>query len=482
MSLLFLMVVIALLLVISECDESDLLVLRLTCDTAARASLHLTNTLSRVTSFLKFQSCFGALIEEYICTTSVLFLKAHSAFPQVDITRVISQSIMYDVPFNKALIIGQELENLNLAFSHGDIKGTSTTPFISRCEKWVKSLAPQSQIWLTTSGTAALEFAALLADVGPGDEIIMPSYTYVSTMNAFTLRGCTCVFVDINKKTMNMDESLISAAITPKTRAIVPVHYSSLACEMDPIMAIAERYKLLVIEDAACCLGSEYKSRPQGSIGHIGCFSFHATKPFTAGGQGGAIMVNSPHLFARAEIIYENGTDRRQFGRGEIKSYTVQDVGSNFQMSETAAACLWAQLDKADAICTRRATIFDVYYKELCALETAGHVEMVAVPESTTKHNGGQFWLLCRNLEQRGRFIKYMKDRGIETQFHFQPLHTSPLGRKTGRMVGEDRYASDCSLRIVRLPIWYAMTMDMVHKVVRNVYRFFAEDNGARPE
>lgn len=390
------------------------------------------------------------------------------------------------IPFNKALVIGKELEYLQKTYEHGDIKGAANSPFVSRCQKWIAESTgstDNSEAYLTTSGTAALEFAAMLADIQPGDEIIMPSYTYVSTMNAFALRGGVSVFVDIDKKTMNIDESLIEAAITPKTRAIVPVHYSSFPCDMDRIMAIANKHNLLVIEDAACCLSTFYKGKALGAIGHIGCFSFHATKPFTAGGQGGAILVNDPSLFRRAEIVYENGTDRRQFGRGEIKSYTVQDIGSNFQMSETAAASLWAQLERADDIVERRSKICYTYEKRLKPLADAGRVELPVLPETLTRFNGGQYWLLCEDEKQRRRFMAYMRDAGIETQFHFQPLHESPFGRKTGRYAGalSGVLATECSLRIVRLPVFYAMTDSEVERVIKSVLDFFAmEDTAAK--
>ena len=386
------------------------------------------------------------------------------------------------IPFNKALVIGKELEYLQKTYEHGDIKGAANSPFVSRCQKWIAgSATDHSEAYLTTSGTAALEFAAMLADIQPGDEIIMPSYTYVSTMNAFALRGGISVFVDIDKKTMNIDESLIEAAITPKTRAIVPVHYSSVPCDMDRIMAIANKHNLLVIEDAACCLSTFYKGKALGAIGHIGCFSFHATKPFTAGGQGGAILVNDPSLFRRAEIVYENGTDRRQFGRGEIKSYTVQDIGSNFQMSETAAASLWAQLERADDVVERRSKICYTYEARLKPLADAGLVELLVFPETLTRFNGGQYWLLCADEGQRRRFMAYMRDGGIETQFHFQPLHESPFGRKTGRYVGalSGVLAAECSLRIVRLPVFYAMTDSEVEHVIKRVLDFFATEDPA---
>ena len=390
---------------------------------------------------------------------------------------------MAPIPFNKTLVIGKELEYLQKTYEHGDIKGAANSPFVSRCQKWIAgSATDHSEAYLTTSGTAALEFAAMLADIQPGDEIIMPSYTYVSTMNAFVLRGATCVFVDVEKQTMNIDASLIEAAITPKTRAIVPVHYSSVPCDMDRIMTIATKHDLLVIEDAASCLSTFYKGKALGAIGHIGCFSFHATKPFTAGGQGGAILVNDPALFCRAEIVYENGTDRRQLARGEIKSYTVQDIGSNFQMSETAAASLWAQLERADDVVERRSKICYTYDAKLKPLAAAGHLELPLFPESMTRFNGGQYWLLCADERQRSRFMAYMREGGIETQFQFQPLHESPLGRRNGRYVGalSRVLASECSLRIVRLPVFYAMTDREVAHVIERVLDFFApEDLGA---
>ena len=384
------------------------------------------------------------------------------------------------IPFNKPLVIGKELEYLKDTYHSGaGMSGTWKSPFVSRCQNLIEKTAEDSQVYLTTSGTAALEFAAMLIDIQDGDEVIMPSYTYVSTMNAFVLRGATCVFVDLDRKTMNIDTSLIEAAITTKTRAIVPVHYSSLPCDMDKVMEIANKHNLFVIEDAACCLPSTYNGKTLGAIGHIGCFSFHATKPFTAGGQGGAILVNEPALFNRAELIYENGTDRRRFGRGEVKSYTVQDIGSNFQMSETAAASLWAQLECVDKVAKRRAEIWHTYEAQLKPLAETGRLELPVLPESTTSHNGGQYWLICVDEDQRRRFIAYMRDQAIEAQFHFQPLHLSPCGRRHGRYVGNESTSltTDYSLRIVRLPIFYAMTDDEVARVVKGVRDFFSAED-----
>ena len=377
------------------------------------------------------------------------------------------------IPFNKAPASGAELVYIKDALENTNLCGNGA--FTRRCQQWIETLTGGGKVFLTTSCTSALEIAAILVDIKPGDEVIVPSYTFVSTVNAFVLRGATAVFVDVEEGTMNMDYTKIEAAITSKTRAIVPVHYAGVACNMDAIMSLAEKYSLLVVEDAAQCLTATYKSRALGSIGHIGCFSFHETKNFTSGGQGGAIVINDPTLVARAEVVYDNGTNRRQFFRGEVDRYEWIDIGSNFIMSEAQAACLWAQLEVADKIGARRKDLWMSYYTALSPLADAGIIRLPSVGAGSA-HNGHMFFIILQDKAQRDEFVQYMKEAGMTASPHYTTLHSRPLGQKLGRFSGEDRFTTSLSDRLVRLPMYYQLSNQEQSDVVARIVSFFGRD------
>ncbi|PHM62246.1 dTDP-4-amino-4,6-dideoxygalactose transaminase [Xenorhabdus ishibashii] len=375
------------------------------------------------------------------------------------------------IPFNKPPIVGTELEYMRQAMASGKLCGDGE--FTKRCEAWMEQRFNCPKVLLTPSCTASLEMAAMLLDIQPDDEIIMPSYTFVSTSNAFVLRGATIVFVDIRPDTMNIDENKIEAAITEKTRAIVPVHYAGVACEMDTIMALAKKYNLYVVEDAAQGVMSTYKGRALGTIGHIGCFSFHETKNYSAGGEGGATLINDKSMIARAEIIREKGTNRSQFFRGQVDKYTWRDIGSSYLLSDLQAAYLWAQLEIAEKINQRRLTLWDNYYNALKPLADAGHLTLPIVPEGL-EHNAHMLYIKLKNVEERSAFNKYMKEHGILSVFHYVALHTSPAGEKCGRFHGEDRFTTRESDRLVRLPMFYNITDAEQQIVIDRIKEFFA--------
>jgi len=308
---------------------------------------------------------------------------------------------------------------------------------------------------LTHSCTAALDMAAMLADIQPGDEVIMPSYTFVSTANAFVLRGGVPVFVDIRPDTLNIDETLIEAAITPRTKAIVPVHYAGVACEMDTIMNIAKRHDLLVIEDAAQAVMSTYKNEHLGTIGHLGAYSFHETKNIISG-EGGALLVNDTRFAERAEIIREKGTNRSQFFRGQIDKYTWVDIGSSYLPGEVIAAFLWAQMEEAPSITQRRLDIWHRYHEAFSPLEKVGKLRRPIIPDDC-QHNAHMYYILLENLEQRTRVIARLKEQGVNAVFHYVPLHNSPAGKRYGRTVGEMQHTDNLSDRLLRLPLWVGM-------------------------
>ncbi|MGP4132508.1 dTDP-4-amino-4,6-dideoxygalactose transaminase [Pantoea tagorei] len=326
---------------------------------------------------------------------------------------------------------------------------------------------------LTPSCTASLEMAALLIDLQPGDEVIMPSYTFVSTANAFVLRGATIVFVDIRPDTLNIDESKIEAAITEKTRAIVPVHYAGVACEMDAIMALAAKHQLWVIEDAAQGVMSRYKGRALGTIGHIGCFSFHETKNYTAGGEGGATLINDAALVERAEIIREKGTNRSQFFRGQVDKYTWRDIGSSYLMADLQAAYLWAQLEAAERINQQRLRLWQRYYDALQPLAAQGRIQLPSLP-AHCEHNAHMFYIKLRDSDDRQALISWMKEAEILTVFHYIPLHSSPAGERFGRFQGEDRFTTAESERLLRLPLFYNLTDNNQKTVISSLLSFFA--------
>lgn len=364
-------------------------------------------------------------------------------------------------PFNKPHMTGRELRYIAESHALGQLAGDG--PFTKRCHEWIEQQSGSQRALLTHSCTAALEMAALLLDIAPGDEIIMPSYTFVSTANAFVLRGGVPVFVDIREDTLNLDERLIEAAITDRTRAIVPVHYAGVACEMDTIMAIAKKYKLAVVEDAAQGVMAQYKGRPLGSIGDLGCYSFHETKNVISG-EGGALLVNNPALVPRAEIIREKGTDRSRFRRGEVDKYTWLDIGSSFLPGELIAAFLWAQLEAAGDITRDRLAIWQRYWELTAPLEALG-LRRPIVPESAS-HNAHMFYVILPEGRDRATLLDAMRDEGIYPVFHYVPLHTAPAGKKYGRAMGDLPVTAMTGKRLLRLPMWLGLTPSEQERVV----------------
>ena len=368
------------------------------------------------------------------------------------------------IPFNKPYMSGRELGYIAEAHANGHLAGNGQ--FSKRCCSWLEERVGSHKALLTHSCTAALEMAAILAGVGPGDEVIMPSFTFVSTANAFVLRGATPVFVDVRPDTLNIDETKIEAAITPRTRAIVPVHYAGVACDMNAIMAIAARFDLLVIEDAAQGLIAEYKGRPLGSIGHLAALSFHETKNIISG-EGGALLINDSRFADRAEVVWEKGTNRSQFFRGQVDKYTWVDLGSSYLPGEIVAAFLWGQMEAADEITERRLAIWDRYDEAMTRLEATRIVRRPVVPDDC-RHNGHMYYLLLPDLERRTAFIDRLKGRGIHPVFHYVPLHSSPFGRTVGRANGELPITDDISDRLVRLPFWIGIE-DVLDRVIDEV-------------
>lgn len=358
------------------------------------------------------------------------------------------------IDFNRPPFLGNELEYIRQAVENKKLCGDGM--FTQKCTAWMQERLGTAYALLTTSCTHALEMAAFLADIQPGDEVIMPSYTFVSTADAFVLRGAKIVFVDIRPDTMNLDESRIEEAITPRTKAIVPVHYAGVACEMDAIMDIARRHHLLVIEDAAQGVNAWYKGRALGTIGDFGCFSFHETKNYTMG-EGGALLFQEEAYREQAEILREKGTNRSKFFRGQIDKYTWMDYGSSYLPSDMNAAYLWAQLEGYQRIDEKRMHIYRTYHERLRPLAEAGYIEQPFVPEHCT-HNAHMYYLKTRDLESRTRLIRHMKEKGVMCVFHYIPLHSSPAGRRFGRFCGEDRYTTRESERLVRLPMYYSLS------------------------
>lgn len=375
------------------------------------------------------------------------------------------------IPFNLPPHTGNEDQYVLAAMRSDKISGDGE--FSRRCQRWFELQLGCQKALLTPSCTQALEMAVMLIDIQPGDEVIMPSYTFVSTANAFALRGAKIVFVDIRPDTMNIDESLIESAITPKTKAIVPVHYAGVGCEMATIMAIAERYGLFVIEDAAQGMSSNYKGKPLGSIGHMGAYSFHETKNCTSGGEGGLLIINDGRFVERAEVIREKGTNRSQFFRGMVDKYTWVDLGSSYLPSELQAAYLWGELEMADAITENRLASWNTYREAFANLATSGKIAIPNIPDDCT-HNGHMFYLRCKNLTERTALLAHLKEKDILAVFHYVPLHSSPAGQQFGRFHGEDRYTTQESERLARLPLWYGMTEDIQQQVVDRVCEFYA--------
>lgn len=375
------------------------------------------------------------------------------------------------IPFNLPPVVGSELESMQSAMASGRLCGDGG--YTRRCQQWLEQRCGSAKVLLTPSCTAALEMAALLLDIQPGDEVIMPGYTFVSTANAFVLRGAKIVFVDIRPDTMNIDETLIERAISAKTRVIAPVHYAGVACEMDAIMALAQRHNLFVVEDAAQGVMSTYKGRALGSIGHIGCFSFHETKNYTAGGEGGAILINDSTLIERAEIIREKGTNRSQFFRGQVDKYTWRDIGSSYLLSDLQAAYLWAQLQLADDINQQRLALWQAYYDALEPLARAGRLELPTPPRQCS-HNAHMFYIKLRDISARDHLIAYLKEAGIMAVFHYIPLHSSPAGEKFGEFHGPDRHTTRESERLLRLPLFYNLTPEEQRTVITTLVDYFA--------
>jgi dTDP-4-amino-4,6-dideoxygalactose transaminase len=370
------------------------------------------------------------------------------------------------IPFNKPYLTGKELHYIAEAHARSQLAGDGY--FTKKCNAWLEEKTGCHKALLTHSCTAALEMAAILADIQPGDEVIMPSYTFVSTANAFVLRGGVPVFVDIREDTLNIDERLIEAAITPQTKAIVPVHYAGVACEMDTIMAIARNHNLLVIEDAAQGVMATYKGRPLGSIGDLGCYSFHETKNIISG-EGGALLINNPAFADRAEIIREKGTNRSQFFRGQVDKYTWVDIGSSYLPGELIAAFLWAQMEDADDITAKRLEIWNHYHQAFEGLEASGRLRRPVVPDDC-EHNAHMYYLLLRGIDDRSRFISIMQEKGVGCVFHYVPLHSSRFSCDQFQPAPLLPLTVSISEKLVRLPFWLNLDQSIELVIASSVF------------
>lgn len=373
------------------------------------------------------------------------------------------------ISFNIPPYVGTELDYVKQAIDSHKICGDGQ--FTKKCNAWMEQRFGAQMVLLTTSGTTALDMAALLCNLKPGDEVILPSFTFSSTATAFVLAGAKLVFVDIRPDTMNIDEKKIEAAITEKTKVIVPMHYAGVACEMDTIMDIARRHGLMVVEDAAQGVMSTYKGKALGTIGDFGCYSFHETKNYSMG-EGGALVINNPDYNERAEILREKGTDRSKFFRGQVDKYTWVDFGDSYLPSEMNAAYLWGQLEMADQINENRLAAWDTYWNAFRPLAEAGKVELPTIPEECV-HNAHMFYLKCQDLQERTALISFLKERGVMAVFHYVPLHSAPAGLKFGRFDGEDVYTTRESERLVRLPMYYGITAEDQKLVCDSVIEFF---------
>lgn len=373
------------------------------------------------------------------------------------------------IGFNVAPFTGKEFDYIREAIAAEHICGDGM--FTKRCNNWIEERTGTAKALLTTSCTHATEMAAMLLEIQPGDEVIMPSYTFVSTANAFVLRGAVPVFVDIRPDTMNLDENLIEEAITEKTRAIVPVHYAGVSCEMGKIMDLAERYHLSVVEDAAQGVCSFYKGKALGTMGDYGCFSFHETKNFSMG-EGGALLIRDPEHIEAAEILREKGTNRSKFFRGQIDKYTWVSQGSSYLPSDMNAAYLWAQLELADVITADRMNSWKNYYEQLEPLKEKERIDLPVVP-ADCEHNAHMFYLKAKDLEERTRLIAYLREAEIQTVFHYVPLHTSEAGQKLGRFSGVDCYTTKESERILRLPMYYGLKEEQITYIVEKIREFY---------
>lgn len=380
------------------------------------------------------------------------------------------------IDFNVPPYVGTELEYVKQAVENHKICGDG--PFTKRCNAWLEQQFDVQKALLTTSGTTALEMAALLCDLKPGDEVILPSFTFSSTATAFVLAGAKLVFVDVRPDTMNIDETKIEAAVTDRTKAICAMHYAGVACEMDAIMDIAARYGLKVVEDAAQGVMSTYKGRALGTIGDFGCYSFHETKNYSMG-EGGALLIRDAAYNEKAEILREKGTNRAKFFRGQVDKYTWVDYGSSYLPSELNAAYLWGQLEAADRINDDRLASWNAYYEAFQApLAQRGLIELPAIPDGCV-HNAHMFWIKCRDLAQRTELIRFLKEAGIQAVFHYIPLHSAPAGMRFGRFVGQDKYTTAESERLVRLPLHYGLTERARQTVIEAVLKFFEQTGEA---
>ena len=374
------------------------------------------------------------------------------------------------ISFNVPPVVGNELKYIEQAIGNHKICGDGE--FTKICSGWMEEISGRAIALLTTSCTHATEMAALLADIQPGDEVVMPSFTFVSTADAFVLRGAKVKFVDIRPDTMNIDETLIEDAITDKTKAIVPVHYAGVGCEMDTIMDIARKHHLLVIEDAAQGVMSSYKGKALGTIGDYGCYSFHETKNYSMG-EGGALLIKDPDMIERAEIVREKGTNRSKFFRGQIDKYTWVDAGSSYLPSELNAAYLWAQLEQADMVNDNRLKSWNLYKELLTPIAEKEYITIPYIPEECT-HNAHMFYIKTKNLEERSALISYLKENGVLAVFHYIPLHGAPAGQKYGEFIGEDKYTTRESERLVRLPMYYNLSEEDITYVAELISRFYA--------
>ena len=373
------------------------------------------------------------------------------------------------INFNIAPFTGKELEYVKQAIDNHTICGDGI--FTKKCNAWLEKRFHAQKVLLTTSGSTALDMAAMLCDLQPGDEVILPSYTFPSTANAFVLVGAKLVFVDIRPDTMNIDETKIEAAITEKTKVIVPVHYAGVSCEMDAIMDIAKRHHLKVVEDAAQGVMSTYKGRALGTIGDFGCYSFHESKNYSMG-EGGALVINDAQYNEAAEVLREKGTNRSEFFRGQADKYTWVDFGGSYLPSDMNAAYLWAQLELADEINKDRLATWNKYYEVFKPLQEAGRIALPTVPDECV-HNAHMFYMKCRDLEDRTKFISHMKNKDIQCVFHYIPLHSAPAGIKFGRFHGKEQYTTPESERLVRLPIYYHIEHQEAETVIHETLRYF---------
>ena len=373
------------------------------------------------------------------------------------------------INFNVPPFTGKEFDYMKIAVENKKICGDGA--FTKKCDSWMEERFGAKKALLTTSGSTALDMAALLCGLKPGDEVILPSFTFSSTANSFVLAGATLVFVDIRPDTMNIDETKIEAAITDRTKVICPVHYAGVACEMDTIMDIAKRHNLIVVEDAAQGVMSTYKGKALGTIGDFGCFSFHETKNYSAG-EGGAILINNPDYIEKAEILREKGTNRSLFFRGQVDKYTWVDFGDSYLQSDLNAAYLWAQLEMADEINENRLETWNAYYNAFKHLKDENIISLPTIPEGCV-HNAHMFYIKCKDLDTRQAYIKYMRDNDIQCVFHYVPLHSAPAGKRFGRFVGKDEHTTSDSDRLVRLPMYYNIAKEDLKKVIDKTIEFF---------